>query len=233
MTAQEVERADGPIFPWPEQSYAGKRALDVAFALVALLLASPVMLLVALAVKLTSSGPILYRGERVGLAGRTFKQLKFRSMTHGAGGGISTGPTDRRVTTVGTLLRFTKLDELPQFINVLRGEMSIVGPRPEEVSIVKDFYTHDQLRVLSVRPGLTSSFDLRFLLDFYDEIPPNTDPDQYYCSVLLPLRRKMDLEYVERMSMWLDTKLILQTAYSVLIKNWWIVLRRRMAAKVH
>ena len=159
MTPQKTEHGSCQLFPWPEQRHPGKLALDVTLALVALLLASPVMLLVAVAVKLTSSGPALYRGERVGLGRRTFRQLKFRSMTHGAAGGISTGPTDRRVTAVGKLLRFTKLDELPQFINVLRGEMSIVGPRPEEVSIVEDFYTRDQLRVLSVRPGLTSSFD--------------------------------------------------------------------------
>lgn len=231
MTSQEAGSPAGGGFPWPQRSYPGKRALDFALALGALLVASPVMLPVALAVKLSSPGPVFYRGVRGGLGGRRFTQLKFRSMRTDAGGDPFTAPSDPRVTAVGKFLRFTKLDELPQFINVLRGEMSIVGPRPEDASVVENLYTRDQLRVLSVRPGLACEIDIRYYPDFEPEIPANVNANQYYRSTILPMRLEEDLKYVDRMSIWLDLKIILQTAYCVFVKGWLIHRQQRKAAK--
>ncbi len=213
-------RQDDKGFPWPMRSYPGKRALDVVLALAAILVASPVMLLIAVAVKLSSPGPILYAGVRSGFQGRRFRQLKFRTMVTDLAGGAFTGRNDPRVTTVGKFLRFFKLDEFPQFINILRGDMSVVGPRPEAVNVVEQFYTRDQLRVLSARPGLTCLVQVRTFPDLANQVPDSADPDQYYRHILLPSRLQEDLQYVDRMSMWWDLLLILQTAYCILGKSW-------------
>jgi lipopolysaccharide/colanic/teichoic acid biosynthesis glycosyltransferase len=188
-----------------------------------------------LVVKATSAGPVLYRGVRTGLKGRDFKQLKFRSMTVGAGGAAFTARGDPRVTAVGRIRRFAKLDELPQLFNVLRGEMSIVGPRPEDAAVVRTCYTREHLRVLSVRPGMTGLLQVRIFPDFTRDVPDNVDSQEHYLHTILPARIKEDLEYVDRMSIWLDLKAILLTIYCILIKSWFVLWRRRkspMSAEV-
>ncbi len=208
----------------------GQARLDVILSLVALVLASPFMLLIALAVKLTSSGPVFYRGQRAGLGGRTFKQLKFRSMTSAASGGAFTSRADPRITLIGKLLRFVKLDELPQLINVLRGEMSVVGPRPEDSTVVSRYYTREQLRVLSVKPGLTCIIQVRVFPDYSYHVPAGADPEKYYLSEILPARIREDLEYIDHMSLKLDLKIILETFYCIFIKSWLILWHRHRMA---
>jgi lipopolysaccharide/colanic/teichoic acid biosynthesis glycosyltransferase len=137
--------------------YPGKRVLDVLLASVALLVATPVIAVLAIAIRLSSPGPALHRAVRAGRHGTPFTLYKLRSMQVGAAGagpGVTAGG-DRRVTPVGRFVRATKLDELPQLVNVLRGEMSLVGPRPEDPRYV-DWYDDDQRRILDVRPGITS-----------------------------------------------------------------------------
>src|SRR5438552_2122313 len=140
-----------------------KHTFDVAVALIALVLLAPVFMLLGLLVKLGSQGPILYRATRVGWHARPFVLYKFRTMVDGAdqlGAGI-TAQGDMRVTPIGRWLRRTKLDELPQLLNVLKGDMSLVGPRPEDPRYVA-LYTPEQRRVLSVRPGMTSLASIRY-----------------------------------------------------------------------
>jgi lipopolysaccharide/colanic/teichoic acid biosynthesis glycosyltransferase len=218
-------------FAWPERTYAGKRLLDISVSLILLVLSAPVMLLAALAVKLTSRGPVFYHGDRAGLASRRFEQLKFRSMSVGRTGGHFTTRDDPRLTNIGIILRLLKLDELPQLINVIRGEMSMVGPRPEVYSVVNQCYNREQLRVLSVRPGLTCTLQVRIFPDFTYEVPGGVDPEHYYRHVILPSRLQEDLDYVDRMSFALDVRLILQTAYCIFVKSWFVLWRRRLAAR--
>ena len=142
-------------------AYSGKRALDLVIAVSAFAVLWPVMFIAAIGVRLTSPGPVLFRARRVGRFGREFDAWKFRSMYIGMQGPAVTAANDVRVTPIGRLLRKTKIDELPQFFNVIRGEMSVVGPRPEDPRYVAG-YTHDQARILQWCPGLTSPASLEF-----------------------------------------------------------------------
>ena len=143
------------------RDYCGKRTFDCIVALFGLIVTSPVMVGAAVAVRLSSSGPVLHRGRRVGRDGHVFEVLKFRSMRVDVVGSAVTAADDPRVTRAGAVLRRFKLDELPQLWNVLAGEMSIVGPRPEDTSYVVA-YTDDQRRILRWRPGITSPASIRF-----------------------------------------------------------------------
>lgn len=213
-------------FPYPVKSYFGKRMLDIVLAMVGLVLLAPLMLAAALAVWLSSPGPIFYRGLRAGLRGRPFWQLKFRTMTVRHDGRPFTSATDARVTPVGRILRLLRVDELPQLVNILRGDMSWVGPRPEELSVVQRCYSREELRVLSVRPGLTGTVQVKYFpgLEYY--IPPGVDPQEYYEKHLLPRRLKEDLDYVDKMSLALDLKVLAQTAFCILVKSWAILFNR-------
>lgn len=193
---------------------SGKRMIDVVGALFSLVVLSPLMLLVAIAIKLESRGPVLYRSTRVGKGGRPFEFLKFRSMMDGADQHRETlshlnemdGPTfkisrDPRVTRVGRLLRVTSIDEIPQFLNVIRGEMSLVGPRPpipEEVAQYEPW----QLRRLDVRPGITCLWQIsgRSTLSFREWM-------------------RLDLEYIQHQSFWLDLRILLRTIPAVLSRE--------------
>jgi lipopolysaccharide/colanic/teichoic acid biosynthesis glycosyltransferase len=187
-----------------------KRGFDLAVAGVALLLLWPVLLALAALVRLDSPGPALYRALRVGRDGEPFKMLKFRTMRVGADGGSGiTGAADGRVTRLGRRLRAARLDELPQIINVLRGEMSLVGPRPEAPRYVR-YYTPEQLAVLRVRPGVTGPTQLRFR----DEAALLTEADveAQYVRDLLPAKLASDLEYVRTRSIWGDVGILWKTA---------------------
>lgn len=186
-----------------------KRFLDVTVAFVVLLVACPLFLVIACAIWIDDRGPILYRAQRVGRGGVLFPVLKFRTMTtHQVIRSEMTIRNDPRITRVGRILRATKLDELPQLVNVLRGEMSLVGPRPLPACYVET-YTPEQLGVLAVRPGITGAAQVRFRNE--EQMISGDNFENYYLSVLLPAKLAIDLEYVHHWSLWLDFKLLWQT----------------------
>jgi lipopolysaccharide/colanic/teichoic acid biosynthesis glycosyltransferase len=185
---------------------------------VALVLVSPVLLLAALAIKTSSRGPVLYSAARVGLSGRPFTMLKLRTMRGTPSGDIQriTGGQDSRVSAVGRWLRKLKIDELPQLVNVVRGDMVLVGPRPEDPSIVADYYTPFMRRTLNVLPGLTSPGSLDY---FAREERMPADPaeaERVYVSTLLPRKAALDLVYIQNRSWHYDLQLVVRTAGSML-----------------
>jgi len=193
----------------------GKRAVDICGSLLALITFSPLFLVLAILINLTSRGPVFYRQNRVGRDARIFRILKFRSMVEDAdrqGPGI-TAAEDERVTPFGKFLRELKLDETPQFWNVLKGDMSLVGPRPELPSYVAH-YTPEQLGVLSVKPGITDIASIRYR---HEEklLKRSADPDELYRHLILPEKLALNLQYIHRMSLALDLKLILETLRSI------------------
>lgn len=188
-----------------------KRSYDFAFSLLGLLLLGPVFLLVAVAIKLSDPGPVLFRQKRIGLRGDPFWILKFRTMVVDAEKrGLSvTRDGDPRVTKIGWLLRKSKLDELPQLINVLKGEMSLVGPRPE-VSRYVAYYTPEQTRVLELKPGITDLATLAFRNE--EELLKTADNvEAFYLRECLPRKINLNLEYARRANLWEDTKIIIRT----------------------
>ncbi|MCB0773961.1 MAG: sugar transferase [Flavobacteriales bacterium] len=189
----------------------GKRSFDIVFAVVFLVLLSPLLLLFALAVALTSPGGAFFRQVRVGRHGREFRLLKFRSMRPGseAQGQLTIGGRDPRITGVGYLLRKTKLDELPQLWNVLVGDMSVVGPRPEVPKYVA-LYNEEQRAVLSVRPGITGMASIDYI-DENELLAKATDPERAYIEEVMPAKLALDLRYVREQSFALDLRIIMAT----------------------
>jgi len=175
-----------------------RRALDVAISTVLLGVALPLMLLIAVAVKLSGPGPLLYRQSRVGQGGRPFTLLKFRSMRAGTAGPQVTARDDPRVTRVGAFLRRTSLDELPQLWHVLRGDMTLVGPRPDSVELAAR-YPEDCRWVLEHRPGLTGPAQL-YLRDAASIGLGVADVESYYLTDLVPKRVALDATYLRRPS---------------------------------
>jgi lipopolysaccharide/colanic/teichoic acid biosynthesis glycosyltransferase len=190
-----------------------RRVIDTMLAGLTLLALAIPMAGIALLVRLTSPGPVLFRQQRVGQGGRLFGLLKFRTMRTGASGPSVTAGSDTRITPVGKHLRHWKLDELPQFINVLLGEMSIVGPRPEVPGYVQ-FYTEDQRGVLDVLPGLTGPSQLLFRNEESLLMEP-TDPESFYIETLLPMKLATDLYYVQRRRLSDDARVVLQTVGAI------------------
>jgi len=193
----------------------GKRAFDVAFAAAVLLVLSPLFLLLAMLVKLTSKGPILYSQGRVGLDGRIFQIRKFRSMHIGAdrAGPALTCSGDRRITRIGRWLRCFKVDELPQLWNVLVGDMSLVGPRPEHPVYVEG-YNAEQRQVFTIRPGITDTASIVYRNE-EDLLRRASDPERFYREVVLPRKLSLSLAYLNEISASKDLELILQTVKSV------------------
>jgi lipopolysaccharide/colanic/teichoic acid biosynthesis glycosyltransferase len=189
----------------------GKRLLDLCLAIVGLIVLVPFLLMVTLAVKCGSRGPVLFGQERVGRAGRTFKIWKFRSMVSGADkiGPLITASGDSRITRIGRYLRRWKLDELPQLWNVLIGEMSFVGPRPELPFYVRD-YTPEQRRVFTVRPGITDPAALEYRHE-EEVLAKAVDRERFYRDEVLPHKLALNLEYVQALSLRYDLALILRT----------------------
>ena len=201
-----------------------KRSFDMVISIIALLLTLPLLVICAVAVKLASPGPILYRAKRAGLDGKLFYMVKFRTMRVGEDrvDRRVTAENDDRITPVGAILRKCKLDELPQFWNVLHGEMSIVGPRPEDWDIVQNHYTLEQRRTLEVRPGIASYAEVIWYPDLtYHDPPPDGVPIQaWYIERHMPAQLNESLRYVEEQNLWLDLKIITQTALNILIRSW-------------
>ncbi len=187
-----------------------KRAFDIGASGAGLLILSPILLVLALAVRLTSPGPIFYRATRVGRFGRAFKLLKFRSMVINADqiGPAVTGARDPRVTAVGRLLRRTKFDELPQLWNVLIGEMSLVGPRPESPKYVA-LYTPEQRAVLTVRPGITSQASVTYRNE--EALLTGDDPEGLYIREIMPAKLVIDLDYARDPSFGRDIRILWKT----------------------
>jgi len=202
-----------------------KRATDLTLVALALVVLGPLMLVAALLIKLSSRGPVFYVAPRMGFRGVPFGQLKFRTMHVGADRqGAFTAKHDRRVFPVGRCLRLFKIDELPQVLNILRGEMSVVGPRPEEIATVEKCYSVEQRKVLDAVPGLTGLVQVRYFPELSIVDPGGMDPQEHYQKVILPVRLEMDLEYIRRRSFWFDAGLIVWTAYLIVVKAPLIVL---------
>ena len=198
-----------------------KRSFDIAMAATGLLLTGPLILVGALAVRATSSGPAFYRAVRAGRGGEPFHLYKLRTMRQDGGGSRITEVHDSRVTPVGRLLRTFKIDELPQLWNILRGDMSFVGPRPEDIDIVRRHFTPEQMGVLDVRPGLTTPGQVEWYPDltYHDPPPPGVPMERHYLERHLPLKLAGDLEYVRTRSFLRDLKVILATVWCVAIRS--------------
>ncbi|HTK73952.1 MAG TPA: sugar transferase [Gemmataceae bacterium] len=196
----------------------GKRLFDILFSLAVLILLGPFLLAVAALIKIGSPGPAFYRGERVGLGGRRFRIYKFRSMVVDADkkGASSTAEDDPRVTKIGRFLRKYKLDELPQFINVLAGDMSVVGPRPQ-VAWAVDLYTPEERKLLDVRPGVTDYASIRFRNEG-EILRGYPDPDKAYLELIAPEKTRLGLDYVRHHSLAVDLKIIAMTFVSLFRK---------------
>ncbi len=185
-----------------------KRALDYSLALITLVMFSPILATIALMIKREGDGPIFYRGERIGKSGIPFRIFKFRTMVSNAEkiGGPSTPKDDPRITPLGRRLRRHKLDELPQFFNVLKGEMSIVGPRPE-VKYYTDMFTEEEKAILSVQPGITDWASI-WNSDEGAVLAGAKDPEKVYFELIRPTKLKLQLKYVKEKSLKTDLKII-------------------------
>lgn len=190
-----------------------KRAFDLLIASCALLVLAPLLPIIAVWIKLDSPGPVLFCQDRVGLRGRVFSIYKFRTMSAGsaaAGGAQITVGADPRVTRAGQFLRRHKFDELPQFINVLKGEMSMVGPRPEVPRYVALYPPEARELVLSVRPGITDLASIAYR----DEnllLATADDPEAFYVEVVLPAKLEYGVQYVRARSLWSDLVIVGRT----------------------
>lgn len=191
-----------------------KRVLDVAASATGLVLLSPVLIGLAATVKAHDGGAVIYASQRVGKDGRGFRLYKFRTMIIDAdrqGPGITTAQ-DRRITKVGAWLRRFKLDELPQLWNVLKGEMSLVGPRPEDSRYVAH-YTPEQRQVLAVRPGITGAASLAYRSE--ERLLHGADWETHYLNEIMPAKLALELDYLRRRTLWTDVGMILRTIIAV------------------
>jgi lipopolysaccharide/colanic/teichoic acid biosynthesis glycosyltransferase len=202
-----------------------RRLADIVVAVVLLVVLSPLLILAMLTVLIDSPGNPFYGGIRIGKDGIRFRMWKFRTMVAGADrlGGSITAPQDARITRLGRILRATKIDELPQLINLLIGDLTIVGPRPETPNLV-DLYTPEQRETLKVKPGITGPGQLFYTTDQAHTIPEGVDPERYYVDHLLGDKLRIDLEYLRNRTFWTDCKVLLQTV---------TYMTRSIAAAVH
>ncbi|GAB6064801.1 sugar transferase [Deferrisoma palaeochoriense] len=187
-----------------------RRAIDILGSAAGLAVLSPLFVVIAIVIRIDSPGPVFYKARRVGKSGRIFHLYKFRTMIHGADrvGPAITARADARVTRVGRILRRLKFDELPQLFNVLRGDMSLVGPRPEDPRYVA-LYTPEQRQILAVRPGITSAASLAYRHE--EELLAGEDWESVYRTRVLPDKLAIDLEYLYGRTVLSDLKLILRT----------------------
>jgi lipopolysaccharide/colanic/teichoic acid biosynthesis glycosyltransferase len=195
----------------------GKRLLDITLAGLGLLLLAPLLLLIALAIKLDSDGPVFFLQERVGRRGVAFKIYKFRTMRHNpaGGGALITVGNDSRITRVGALLRNTKLDELAQLFNVLGGSMSLVGPRPEVARYVAHYPAELRDKVLSVRPGITDYASLEFRNE-NNLLSMAANPEREYIDAVLPAKLRLQARYVDESSVATDLHILWRTVTTLL-----------------
>ncbi|MBR2486514.1 MAG: sugar transferase [Paludibacteraceae bacterium] len=193
-----------------------KRLFDILVSGIGLICLSPLLLIVAIWIKLDSPGPVFYRQVRVGRYNKDFRIFKFRSMRIGSDKGslVTIGGRDPRITRSGYFIRKFKIDELPQLINVLVGDMSLVGPRPEVRHYV-NYWTPEQMHVLDVRPGITDPASIKYRNE-NELLAQAEDPEKYYIEVIMQEKIKLYLEYAEKSSFWYDIKLIFQTFWVII-----------------
>lgn len=192
-----------------------KRIFDFVLATIFLILLAPIFIFIAIRIKLDSKGSVFYKQVRVGLNGKDFGIYKFRTMFVGADkkGLLTVGGNDARITKPGIFLRKYKLDELPQLINVVFGDMSIVGPRPEVRKYV-DLYSKEQLLVLSVKPGITDYASIAYSRE-NEILAKATDPEATYINEIMPDKLALNLKYIREQSFVIDIKIILQTLVKI------------------
>jgi len=197
-----------------------KRSFDISVAAIGLVLLAPMLVLIALTVKLCSPGPALYRGIRVGLCGKLFSMLKFRTMVVNAEslGGSATAADDQRITSIGKFLRRYKLDELPQLLNVLAGDMSLVGPRPEVQKYV-NLYSPEEQAILKVRPGVTDWASI-WNSNEAAVLEGSRDPEKSYEELIRPTKLALQLLYVRNHSLLIDLKILLHTGLKLINEDW-------------
>ncbi len=203
--------ADLEDYPIRKRSLHAKCALDLIVAVPATILLSPLFIVIAIVIKLDSRGPVFFRQQRVGQFGRRFRIFKFRTMTPEAetqGAQITIGQ-DRRITRGGRFLRKYKLDELPQLLNVIKGEMSLVGPRPEVPRYV-ELYDEEQKQILALKPGITSPASIAYSNES-DLLAEQSDPEGFYRTHLMPAKIREDLSYSQRATVWSDCAIIART----------------------
>lgn len=195
-----------------------KRLFDIVASGLGLIALSPLFAVLAVWIKADSKGPVFYRQVRVGKGNKDFRLFKFRSMRPDSDklGLITVGGRDPRVTRSGYYIRKYKLDEFPQLINVFRGEMSLVGPRPEVRKYV-DMYTPEQMRVLDVKPGITSLASIRYRNE-NEILAQAEDPDRCYIEKIMPEKIAIDMEYVDKASLLTDIRLIFSTFREIITK---------------
>ena len=196
-----------------------KRIFDIVASGIGLILLSPLFIILTIWIKCDSIGPVFYKQVRVGRNNMDFQLFKFRSMRVGSDkkGLITVGGHDPRITRSGYYIRKYKLDEFPQLINVFKGDMSLVGPRPEVRKYV-DMYTEEQMHVLDVRPGITDLASIRYRNE-NELLERVNDPDKYYVEVIMPDKLRINLEYVARHSFTFDIRLIFQNILELLYRN--------------
>lgn len=189
-----------------------KRLFDIIFSFSGFVITAPLMGLLAVLIKINSRGPVFFRGTRIGKHGKPFKMFKFRTMVPNAEklGGPSTAGDDPRLTKIGKFFKKYQLDELPQLINILRGEMSLVGPRPEVPFYVDMMSEEERETILSIRPGMT---DFASLWNFQEgeTLKGSPDPEKTYMEKIRPEKLRLQIEYVKNRSFWVDIKIIFKT----------------------
>jgi len=193
-----------------------KRCFDIICAALGLILVTPLIIYACFRIKGEDGGPAFFRGDRIGLHGKSFRIFKFRTMVVDAEklGGPSTADDDPRVTSIGKFLRKYKLDELPQLINVLQGDMSIVGPRPE-VKHYTDLFSEEERAILSVRPGITDWASI-WNVDEGALLKGPDDPEKTYMKHIRPTKLKLQMKYVREKSFWVDLKIIFLTILAII-----------------
>jgi len=214
---RDVSRPDLPV---EKDVLMAKRCFDIVLSLIGIVCTAPLILGLAAIVKLTSEGPIVYRGVRVGRHNKPFRIMKFRSMVVNAEkiGAASTAGHDPRITKIGHFMRKYKLDELPQLFNVLAGTMSFVGPRPEVQKFV-DMYTDDEKIILNMRPGITDWASI-WNSDEGHVLDGAPDADAAYAELIRPTKIELQKMYAREHSVWTDAKIIFYTFAKLLKKGW-------------
>lgn len=192
-----------------------KRLFDIVSSLLVLIIFSPVFLIISLIIAIGSKGGVFYKQERIGRNGKPFLLYKFRSMRPNSDKAslITVGGRDSRITREGYFLRKYKLDELPQLINILKGEMSVVGPRPEVKKYV-DLYTEEQRKVLSVRPGLTDWASL-YYIDENELLGKSSDPEKTYINEIMPAKLELNMKYIREAGLLTDLEIIFKTIFKI------------------
>lgn len=196
-----------------------KRLFDIVFSLLVLIVLLPVFIIISLLIIIDDGFPVFYFQERIGKNFKPFRLIKFRTMYNDADkkGLLTTSSKDSRITKVGYYLRIYKLDELPQFINVLIGDMSVVGPRPEVRKYV-ELYNDDQKKVLSVKPGITDEASLKYI-DESDILAKSDDPEKTYIEQIMPEKLSINLHYIKHQNFFYDLKIIFQTITKSLFRQ--------------